>query len=252
MDAELDVVDVSIEDNIAWATIDRADKHNALSLAVIDDLTTAVETLLTTDDVRLIVVRGAGERAFSAGADVGEFAIREASEQLEYNQRLTELCDLLDSGSKPTIAGVNGVAFGGGAELILACDMRVASTDAAFSEAEINVGVVPLAKRLIDTIGYGQAAELCLTGRTVDAQEGRELGLFNRVVEPEEFEAEIRTLADSVVEKTEPSVRLTKETLVAARDNDLEEATLHQLLNFYEAFETDEADERIQAFLERQ
>lgn len=252
MDSEFEHVDVSVDADVAWVTIDRAEKHNALSLDVIDELTTVVDTLEATDGIRLVVVRGAGERAFSAGADIGEFAERDATEQLHYNQRLTELCGTLAAGPKPTIAGVNGVAFGGGAELVLACDLRVASTDAAFSEAEINVGVVPLTKRLIDTIGYGPAAELCLTGRTVDAREGHELGIFNRVVEPEDLETAIRELAASIVEKTEPSVRLTKETLVTARDTDLESATLHQLLNFTEAFETEEADERIRSFLDRQ
>lgn len=250
MSLETDTIRVEIDDGIAWTTIDRPEKHNALSLATIDDLAAAVDELESDDDVRVLVLKGAGEKAFSAGADVSEFAERDAAEQLDYNRRLTDLCDTLDTGPKPTIAAVDGVAFGGGAEVILSCDMRIASERAAFSEAEINVGVVPLAKRLMDIVGYATAAELCLTGRTVDADEARDLGIFNRVVDPAELETEVRDLADDIIDKTEPSVRMTKKTLVAARDESTEEANLHQLINFHEAFESEEADERIQAFLE--
>ncbi|WP_254538385.1 enoyl-CoA hydratase/isomerase family protein [Halomarina litorea] len=251
MPVELEAVEMSREDSIAWLTIDRVEKHNALSLQVIEDLITAVEAVHEDDHSRVIVVRGDGKKAFSAGADISEFAERDASEQLHYNRRLGDLCELLDTGPVPTIAGVNGVAFGGGAELLLSCDIRVASTNGSFSEAEINVGVVPMAKRLIDLVGYGVAAELCLTGRTVDADEAADLKIFNRVVEPGDLDEAIREMADSIIEKTSPSVELTKETLVAARDNPTREANVHQLVNFHQAFETDEAQDRIQAFLNR-
>lgn len=252
MDSDLETVTISIDDSIAWVTIDRPEKLNALSLQTIEDLLTALDRLESADDVRVLAVRGSGERAFSAGADLSEFAARTAAEQLHYNRRLADLCDRFESAAIPSIAGVNGVAFGGGAELLLTCDICVASTEASFSEAEINVGVTPFAKRLIDTVGYGTAADLCLTGRTVDAEECRQLGLFNRVVEPEELDAEIERVADTLIEKTAESIRLTKQTLVAARDNDMAEAMDHQILNFHDAFETDETQERIQAFLDRQ
>jgi enoyl-CoA hydratase/carnithine racemase len=236
-------------DGVGWIIIDRIEKLNALSRATVDELTNAVSNYEKRDDIQVLVIRGAGDKAFSAGADISEFEERSAREQMEYIDAVTGLYDRIDLAEIPVIAAINGVALGGGAELTLSCDIRVATESATFSEAEINVGLVPAANRLISLVGEGIAMELCLTGRQVDAKEAKELGIFNRVVAEEKLKETVIELTEELTSKTAISLKLTKQTVIAARENSQEDATAHNYTNFHRAFEAKETKERIKEFV---
>jgi enoyl-CoA hydratase len=175
---------LSVQDRIATLTVNRPDKLNALNAATIGELGTAIEEVQSRDDVAGVILTGAG-RAFVAGADISELAGKSALEGRRLARRGQEIFRRFEISSKPTIAAVNGFALGGGCELAMSCQIRIASETAKFGQPEVKLGLIPGyggTQRLPRLVGRGRALQLLLTGEMIDAQEAYRIGLVNRVV----------------------------------------------------------------------
>ena len=249
---------------VAVWTLNRPEKLNALnrdSHLAIKEQCVRVES---DDAVRAVVIRGAapptpeeGKRAkpaaFAAGADISEFAGKNSDDVREFFAN-----NAWEAGwglSKPTIAMVDGFALGGGTELALACDLRVASTRAKFGQPEINLGLIPGGggtQRLCRLLGYGKAMEMTLTGDMVEAEEALSIGLVNKVVEPEELEVETFALAENIARKSPYTVRVAKRAGRAALDLPFTEGILTERSEFVALFDTEDKEIGVSAFLKRE
>jgi enoyl-CoA hydratase len=249
---------------VAVWTLNRPEKLNALnrdSHLAIKEQCVRVES---DDAVRAVVIRGAapptpeeGKRpkpaAFAAGADISEFAGKNSDDVREFfaNNAWEAIWGL----SKPTIAMVDGFALGGGTELALACDLRVASTRAKFGQPEINLGLIPGGggtQRLCRLLGYGKAMEMTLTGEMVGAEEALSIGLVNKVVEPEKLEIEALALAENIARKSPYTVRVAKRAVRAALDLPFTEGVLTERSEFVALFDTEDKEIGVSAFLKRE
>ena len=175
---------LSVQDRIATLTVNRPDKLNALNAALIGELGTAIDELQSRDDVAGIILTGAG-RAFVAGADISELANQNAVDGKRLARRGQEIFRRFELSAKPTLAAVNGFALGGGCELAMSCQLRIASEAAKFGQPEVKLGLIPGyggTQRLPRLVGRGRALQLILTGEMIDAQEAYRIGLVNRVV----------------------------------------------------------------------
>jgi len=175
---------LSVQDRIATLTVNRPDKLNALNAALIGELGTAIDELQSRDDVAGIILTGAG-RAFVAGADISELANQSAVDGKRLARRGQEIFRRFELSAKPTLAAVNGFALGGGCELAMSCQLRIASEAAKFGQPEVKLGLIPGyggTQRLPRLVGRGRALQLILTGEMIDAQEAYRIGLVNRVV----------------------------------------------------------------------
>ena len=268
-DSVLMVEDVQVEGCspsggvISVWTLNRPSKLNALnrdSHTAIKEQCVRVES---EDSIRAVVIRGAapqpvedGERskpaAFAAGADISEFVGKSSDDVRDFfgNNAWEAVWNL----SKPTIAMVDGFALGGGTELALACDIRVASSRAKFGQPEINLGLIPGGvgtQRLCRLLGYGKAMEMTLTGEMVGAEDALRLGLVNKVVEPEDLEDEAMKMADVIARKSPHTIRVAKRAVRAALDLPFSEGVLAERSEFIALFDTEDKEIGVQAFLER-
>ena len=204
-------------DHVATVTLDRPDVHNAMNNTMREELLDVFVRLSKDDDVRVILVTGAGERAFSAGADIREFveplvptSFRESRKRIDFRQ-------VMDRCPQPIIAAIRGYAFGGGLELALACDMRVASDDAQLGLTEINLAIIPGGggtQRLPRLVGRGKALEMILTGARISAAEALRIGLVEQVVPVADLPAAAMALARTMAEKAPVALRYAKEAVV--------------------------------------
>jgi enoyl-CoA hydratase/carnithine racemase len=192
------VLTKKVKDHIAFLSLNRPEQANSLNRALFLALRNEMEEL-EYDDVRVIVITGAGEKAFCAGIDLKERAKMPKNEILSFRDRYIKPCfDSIRNFTKPLIGAVNGVAFGGGAELALACDIRIASPRARFAQSEIKWGMIPACgacQRLRMIVGIGIAKEVIFTGRVIEAEEAHRLRIYNRVVPPEDLMEEAEKLA---------------------------------------------------------
>ena len=248
---------------IAVWTLNRPEKLNALnrdSHLAIKEQCVRVES---DDTVRAVVIRGAAPpppeegkqskpAAFAAGADISEFVGKNSDDVREFFAN--NAWEAVWSLSKPTIAMVDGFALGGGTELALACDLRVASSRAKFGQPEINLGLIPGGggtQRLCRLLGYGKAMEMTLTGEMVGAEEALSIGLVNKVVEPEELEEATMAMAENIARKSPYTVRVAKRAVRAALDLPLAEGVLAERSEFVALFDTEDKEIGVSAFLER-
>ena len=226
---------LDVRDGIAYLTIDRADKLNALNAAVIEDLGHAAHHLATDTAIRGAILTGAGAKAFAAGADIAEMAEQSPQEGLERSRRGQEVLRRLETCGKPVIAAVNGFALGGGCELAMACHLRVASTTAKFGQPEVKLGICPGyggTVRLPRLVGKGRAIDILLTGRMVDATEALQIGLVDRVVDPEKLMAECEALLRTILAMGPLAVRSCLELVDAGLEIGLEEALRMEATHF--------------------
>jgi enoyl-CoA hydratase len=198
------------EDGIAAVTLARPDKRNALSIRLRSELTDALAGWADDERVRVVILTGEGP-AFSAGFDLGEFGQPELARRIRHNS--TAYHRAVWSFPKPAIAAVNGPAMGGGFDLALLCDMRIASTAASFGHPEIKFGAPPLFTPLRWIVGDGIARDLCLTGRTIGAEEAQRIGLVSRVVEPGALLNEAQAAARQIAEAPQAALNTTKRYL---------------------------------------
>jgi enoyl-CoA hydratase/carnithine racemase len=232
---------------VAVITIDHP-PANAISAAVIAGLREAITG--AQGELRAAVITGAGGRFFSAGADITEFGSA-GGEGTAAGQVLTLE---MEAASVALIAAVNGVALGGGCELAMACDLRVAATTARFGQPEINLGIIPGwggTQRLPRLIGRTQAMPLLLSGDMVDAETALRLGLVSEVVPPEQLLERARALAEKLAGKAPLAVAATKRAVAAGLDRPLEEALAVERREFVSVFRSEDAAEGVRAFLEK-
>ncbi len=242
---------VERDENIGIVTLNRPKELNALNNQLVAELADALETFERDETVRCIVITGAGDRAFAAGADIKEMSDKSPIDMMlggfESWGRIRRI-------RKPMIAAVGGYALGGGCELAMHCDMIVASENARFGQPEINLGVIPGAggtQRLARTFGKYRAMEMVLTGVPFTAQEMADHNLVNRVVAKGEHLNEALKLAKVVAAKAPIAVQLGKEAVQAAFETSLEEGLDHERKNFFLLFATEDMREGMKAFIEK-
>src|SRR2546425_2174533 len=196
----------------ALITLNRPDKLNAMSMMLKAELVRALQELDNRDETRVIVITGAGAKAFTAGADIYEFQGRTSIEQWRMYEHGT-LYDAVDRTTKPILAMINGYCFGGGLELAMACDIRIASERATLGQTEINIGIIPgggASRRLPRLVGLGNALKLTLTGDRIDAAEALRVGLVDEVVPHARLEVRTFEVADRIASRSALAVRLAK------------------------------------------
>ena len=187
----------SIEGPLALITINRAEKHNAISLATLDELNDAVDEAARTEEVRVISITGAGGKSFASGSDLSEVLDRDLKKALE--PIVQGLADKLERTPKPTIAAIDGICMGGGLEVALGCDLRVATPKSRFATPEGKLGIIPgggATARLPRIVGKGWGMEMMLMGEPIDANRALQIGLVTRIVESENLIAEVKSMAD--------------------------------------------------------
>ncbi len=247
-------IDVECDAGVAVVTVNRPDALNAIDLEHAGLLRDGLEDLASDDDARVLVLTGAGEKAFVAGADIKYMQALSVLEARRWGELGHRCAELLETMPKPTIAAVNGFALGGGCELALACDLRLAATSAKLGQPEINLGIIPGwggTQRLVRTTTLGFAKELVFTGRLVAAEEALSRGLVNEVCEPSALLPRALELARELAAKSPLALAAAKETTNLAlsgdhRDNLRAEAVLFSLL-----FSTDDQSEGMAAFVEK-
>lgn len=244
-----DVVTVERDGAIALITIDHP-PVNAINAAVLEGLSRALRAAEADDSCRVAIIMGAGPKCFAAGADISEFRVT-GGEGVARGLQVTvdiEQCRL------PVIAAVNGVAFGGGCEIALACDMRIASDSARFGQPEINLGIIPGwggTQRLGRIVGYGNATAMLLTGDPISAQRAKEIGLVTDVVSAEELLSTARALALTIASKAPLAIAATKRAIVSSVGLSAHDGLMVEKREFMSIFESDDAKEGAAAFLEK-
>jgi enoyl-CoA hydratase len=250
-DEALILVERYTERRVALLRLNRPKQLNALNGQVMDELCAALESLDRDDAIRVLVVTG-NERAFAAGADIGEMATAGPIDMLRTN-RIAQW-DRVRRISKPVIAAVAGWCLGGGCELAMALDLIVAAESARFGQPEINIGVIPGAggtQRLTRAVGKSVAMEMILTGEPIDAREAHRLGLVARVVPNELLVEDALALAAKIATKAPLALRLAKEAVNAAYEMSLTDALAHERRLFYLLFASEDQKEGMAAFLEK-
>ena len=242
-------------DGVAVLTINRPDKMNSISPDTHQAMETALAQLESDASVRCIVLTGAGDRAFCAGADIAQMLPKIKSDILAGDDT-PRFCGITHQPltRKPLIAAINGIAMGGGLELALACDLRVASATARFALPEINVGIIAGGggcTRLPRTIPAALAAEMILTGEAIDAQRALQAGLISAILEPDALLPHAIEMAGKIAGRAPSALRACVELLRRPRHDELQDALLHERHAFAQVMMSPDAHEGIQAFVEK-
>jgi enoyl-CoA hydratase len=244
----------SVDEGIALVTINRPEALNALNSQVFAELGSIFTELEKNREVRVVILTGAGEKAFAAGADIKEEQQCSVMEARDFAMLANYTQGKIEAFPRPVIAAVNGFALGGGCEVAMCCDIRIASVNAKFGQPEINLGIIPGGggtQRLPRLIGLGRAKELIYTGEMIDAQRAYEIGLVNKVVPLEDLINEARTLAAKIARKSLPILMLAKDALSGGAGLDLDKALKFEIECFANCFGTEDHDEGIAAFIEK-
>jgi enoyl-CoA hydratase len=238
---------------IAIVTVNRPDKLNALNIATRKEILVAFEQLKGDDDVRVVIITGAGEKSFIAGADINEFAGMTAIKQRDV-MKSGRAFDSVEDFPKPVIAMINGFALGGGCELAMSCDIRIASSKAKLGQPEIKLGIIPGGggtQRMTRLIGEAKAMELILTGDMISAEEARQLGLVNHVFAPEELEAKTMELANRIADLSPVALAMAKASVKNASRMNLREGLDSEIDLFALCFSSEDKEEGVRAFIEK-
>ncbi len=247
-------ITVSHDDGICRITVNRPDKLNALNAATLDALHAAFDAAAENPGTRVVVLTGAGPKAFVAGADIAEMADLRPTEARDFSLRGQRLMRRIETLPKPVIAMVNGFALGGGLELAMACHLRIAADSAKLGQPEINLGLVPGfggTQRLLRLAGRAATLELCLLGANIDAARALQLGIVNRVVPAAELEAETMNVAAQLARSAPLALRGVLDAINVGGECGIEEGLQYETAQFGLMFSTDDMREGTRAFLER-
>lgn len=242
------------KNNVAIVTINRPDKLNALNSQTIEDLKNAFTELQNDDTVFVIILTGSGEKAFVAGADISQLNKLDVITGKEFAERGQAVFSMIETMEKPVIAAVNGFALGGGCELALSCNIRLASDNAKFGQPEVNLGIIPGyggTQRLTRLINSGRAMEYILTGDMIDSSEAFRIGLVNRVYPQSELMAKALEMAGKIVSKGQQAIRLSVKAVNIVDEVSGKEGLDYEAGLFSIACGTEDFKEGTRAFLEK-
>lgn len=243
---------VSIENGICWLTINRPEVRNALDAKTLQEIEELFAELEDREDVRVIIIEGAGNKVFVSGADIQQLYERETLEALRPG--IQKVFNQIEHSNKVTIAAVKGYALGGGCELTLACDIRVASENAKFGLPELNLGIIPGGggtQRLSRIIGQARALDMILTGEIIDAVTAEKYGLVKKVIKEENWKEELVSLAEQIMKKGPVATRLAKIAVNYGLNLDMQSSLMLEKLAQTVAFSTEDRKEGTKAFLEK-
>lgn len=247
-------IDVSKEDAIATITINRPDALNAFTTELILEMHERIKELSEDDSIRVVLVTGAGEKAFIAGADIQEMSEKDHDGAVAFSRRGNKLCDAIEAMPQPVIAVINGFALGGGCEIAMACDIRLAAESATLGQPEVGLGIPPAwggTQRLPRIVGIGRAKEIIFSGRHIGATEAKEIGLVNNVYPADQVMDEAKKLAATFLEKGPEALAASKKLINRTMETSLATGTIHESKLFAAAFNGEEQSEGMEAFLER-
>lgn len=239
---------------VATITINHPDQLNVLSHPLMRELGDVIEGLAGRDDVRAVVLTGAGDRAFAAGANIADIDHMTTLQIIKELPDMQMVVDGLERLPQPTIARVNGIALGGGTELALACDFRIASGNAVFGLPEVKLGMIPGyggTQRLPRIVGIAKAKQMLFTGDQIDAFEALEIGLVHQVVDLDELDAAVARLAEKIMALPAVSLRFLKEAVNVGMQMDLHAAVRMEARLFAACFGTEDRREGVKAFVEK-
>ena len=247
-------VEVTKKDHIAVVTMNRPEALNAMNRAVFTDLEVALDDVEKDDEVYVVIITGAG-RAFIAGADIGEMAPMNVAEGLAFSELGNRILMRVDMMEKPTIAAVNGFALGGGCEMALACDIRIASEKAKFGQPEVGLGITPGfggTQRLARIVGVSNAMELILTAKNINAQQAKEIGLVSHVYPPEELMDKAMELAQAIAANAQVAVRQSKAAIRRGQQTDMYTGAAYEAEAFAVCFATEDQKDAMTAFVNKE
>lgn len=247
-------VTLELRGPVAVLTLENPGKLNALSIEILDELDQHLDAVDSDADVRVVVITGAGEKAFAAGADIGHMREATVQQARDYAERGHELFARIEAFGKPVIAAINGFALGGGCELVLACDIRLASDNARLGQPEVNLGIFPGwggTQRLPRLTTPGFAKELIFTGRHVTADEAKAAGLVNHVYPLAELLDRAVAMGEEIAKKSPLAVSVAKGLVNQAMEGGYREALAQELAAFGDAFASEDQREGMAAFFEK-
>ena len=250
----MEYVKLEIRNEVAWVTIDRQSKLNALNTDVLDELSGVFSALDQEEAVRVIVVTGAGPKSFVAGADISQFPKMTPEDALAFARHGQKVFSQVEACSRPVIAAVNGFALGGGCELAMACHIRFAADNAVFGQPEVKLGVIAGyggTQRLQRLVGTGRALDLLLSGRMVKTDEALDIGLVNAVHSQSDLMAEVEKYTEILKEQGGLAQAATLEAVYAGASQPLADALETEAQAFRKVFDTEDRIEGATAFLER-
>ncbi len=245
---------LEIDGSIAILTINRPDKMNAVNNATVDELDQALSEIEKNPDLRVMILTGAGDKSFVAGADIFEVQKRDQILARSETRRRQEVYSRIEALEIPSIAAINGWALGTGLELAMACTMRIASAKARLGQPEVKLGIIPGAggtQRLPKLIGMGRAMEMILTGEPIKPDQALVFGLVNKVVEPEQLMDEVKVLAATLIERPKLAVQYGKEAVLRYAEGSLAEGLAHESYLHALACGTEDKKEGIAAFIDK-
>ncbi len=246
-------LNVEIKENIGWLKMSRPEALNALNTETLNELNIAIESLYEDDSVNVIVITGEG-KAFVAGADIAEMKDMDALQARKFSQTGQSVFAKIENMEKPVIAAINGFALGGGCELAMACDIRIASEKAKFGQPEVGLGIIPGfagTQRLARICGIGKAKELIFSGDMIDAAYAEKIGLVDKLVTPENLIEEVEKLAKKIAGNGPVAVRMAKNVINRGIDCNLQAGSYYEADAFGLCFSSGQPKEGMGAFLEK-
>ena len=246
---------VQINDHIATITINKPEVLNALSTAVLTDLNQALDEVEKVENIYAVILTGAGKKSFVAGADIAEMKDMDAKQAAQYAEFADKIFFRIEDFHCPVIAAVNGFALGGGCELAMACDIRIASETARFAQPEAGLGITPGfggTQRLARLIGAGRAKELIYTGRTVKAEEAFTIGLVNKVTKQEALMQETLAMAQTICQKAPFAIKQAKAAINRGLQVSIDKAVAVETEEFAQCFATEDQKMAMNAFVKKE
>jgi 3-hydroxypropionyl-coenzyme A dehydratase len=247
-------IQVEKKENIAIVRINRPEKLNAMNIDAIKEMGNIMDQLDKDEDVKVVIVTGTGEKAFSAGADIEYMSKISPLDAEQYAITGHATLNKIDNLSKPVIAAVNGYALGGGCELSLACDLRIASKNAAMGQPEVTIGICPGwggTQRLMRVVGLARAKDLIYTGRRISADEAFQMGLVNKVVELPQLMDECMNIAKMIAKNSSIAVRVSKTLLNRGIDSDINTGLKLEIFGWSLCFTHPDREQRMTAFVQK-